>query len=119
MKVTIADLSERISFVFFPISKNSRGDIVKGSESTRCNVWAKVFPLTARISDDTPERKNTINYRVTVRYRTDILPDDEISWRGRRLKLLSPPYFLDGEKNFICMDCAEVVEDGKAYQSLP
>ena len=87
MKVTIADLSERISIVYFPTSQNKYGDIVKGDEIVRCTVWAKVYPLTAKISDDTPERDNKINYRVTIRHRTDILPDDEIVWRGRRLKM--------------------------------
>lgn len=113
MKISIADLSERISVVYFPVTKNKFGDLVKGEEVTRCAVWAKVYPLTARINDDTPERKNLISYRVTIRYRTDILPDDEIVWRGRRLKISSPPYFLDGKKIFICMDCAEVIADGK------
>lgn len=112
MQVSIADLSERISIAYFPTSQNQYGDIVQGEEIIRCTVWAKVFPLTAKINDETPERKNVINYRVTIRRRTDILPDDIIIWRGRRLKLLSPPYPFEGKRKFICMDCAEVIEDG-------
>ena len=112
MHVSIADLSERISIVYFPTTQNQYGDIVQGEEITRCIVWAKVYPLIAKINDETPERINVINYRVTIRHRTDILPNDEILWRGRRLKMLSPPFPFEGKKKFVCMDCAEVIEDG-------
>ena len=112
----IADLSERISIVYFPTDKNQYGDLVKGEENLRCTVWAKVYPLTAKISDNTPERTNNINYRVIIRHRADILPDDEIVWRRRRLKMLSPPYDYEGKRKYLTMECAEVVEDGKATQ---
>ena len=89
---SLEDLSERISVVYFETTRNSRGDIVKGEEITRCTVWAKVLPLSGRIQDETPARENSVTYRVTVRYRADILPDDEIVWRGRRLKITTPPF---------------------------
>lgn len=112
MKVTIADLNERISVIYFDTERNERGDILNVVEVERCRVWAKIYAMTAKIADDTPEHVNTINYRVTIRYRNDIKPDDEIIWRGRRLRLKSPPYSLDGKKNFTAMDCEEVIEDG-------
>ena len=119
MEVTIADLSERISIVYFPTTKNKYGDIVQGEKITRCTVWAKVYPLTAKIAEGTLERTNNINYRVIIRHRQDILPDDEIEWRGRRLKMLSPPYDYEGKRKFMNMEWAEVVEDGKTQtQSL-
>lgn len=114
MEVTIADLSERISIVYFPTTKNKYGDIVQGEKIIRCTVWAKVYPLTAKINEETPERTNNINYRVIIRHRQDILPDDEIEWRGRRLKMLSPPYDYEGKRKFLNIECAEVKEDGRA-----
>ena len=111
-KVTIADLNERIQIVYCNTERNERGDIINLQEIERCRIWAKVYALTAKISDDTPERTNKINYRVTVRHREDIKPDDEIVWRGRRLKLLSPPYCLDGKRIFTAMECEEVIADG-------
>lgn len=118
MKVTIADLRERISVIAFKTERDERGNIINMIEYERCHIWAKVYATTAKISDDTPERTNRITYRVTIRHREDIKPDDEIVWRGRRLKLLSPPYFLDGKRVFSAMDCEEVVEDGVAQESL-
>lgn len=112
MKTMIADLSERISIRYFTTERNERGDILNATEVERCHVWAKVYPLTARISEGTPEHSNKISYRVTIRRRSDIKPDDEIVWRGRRLKLLSPPYDLDGKRIFTVFDCEEVIEDG-------
>ena len=112
MEVTIANLAERISVIFFQTERNERGDVRKVSEVERCRVWARIYPSTAKISDAPPERDNKINYRVIIRHREDIKPDDEIIWRGRRLKLLSPPFPLDGKREFTAMDCEEVVQDG-------
>ena len=112
MKVTIADLSERISVRYFDVERDEFGNILRREEIERCRVWAKVYTLTGRIADTPPERANKITYRVTIRYREDILPDDEIVWRGRRFKLLSPPFHLDGRRVFTAMNCEEVIEDG-------
>lgn len=111
-KVTIADLRDRIQIIGFNTERNERGDVINVVEFERCRVWAKVYAMTARISDDTPERTNRITHRITIRYRADIKPDDEIVWRERRLKLLSPPYALEGKREFIGIDCEEVIEDG-------
>ena len=107
------DLSERIRVRYFETGRNNRGDIIKVTEQTRCELWAKVLPLTAKNFETTPERMNKITYRITVRYRTDIKPDDEILWRGRRLKLLSPPFDAESRKIFTVFDCEEVIENGE------
>ena len=111
-KVTIADLSERISVIGFITKRNERGDVLNLVEFERCRIWAKVYALTAKNVDATPEDTNTINYRVMIRHRDDIKPDDEIVWRERRLKIVSPPYDLGGRREFTAMDCEEVVSDG-------
>lgn len=113
MKITIADLNERIAVTYFNTERNERGDIINLREIERCRIWARVYATTAKISDDTPERANRITYKVTCRHRDDIKPDDEIIWRERRLKLISPPYDLDGKRIFTAMDCEEVVSDGE------
>ena len=112
MKISIADLNERIQIVYFDTERGERGDIISVQEVERCRVWAKVYALTAKNTEDTPERKNKISWRVTIRHREDIKPDDEIVWRERRLKLVSPPYNLDGKRIFTAMECEEVIADG-------
>ena len=114
-QMSVDDLTERISIVYFETTRNERGDIFKGEEITRCTVWAKVLPLTGRISDITPERKNEITYRITIRYRADISPDDEVVWRGRRLKITATPVDVESQHIWTQLDCRELVKDGKAY----
>ena len=111
-QMSVDDLTERISVVYHEISRNERGAIIKGVEVTRCEIWAKVLPLTGRINDTTPERINTVTYRITVRYRTDILPDDEIIWRGRRFKITTPPIDLEVRHMWTQINCEEVIKDG-------
>lgn len=111
-QTTTDDLSERISVVYFETTRNARGDIVKGTEITRCTVWAKVLPLNGRIQDETPQRENTVTYRVTIRFRQDIKPDDEIVWRGRRLKITTPPFDIESRHIWTQFECVEVIPDG-------
>lgn len=112
MKMKISDLRERIQIIGFTAERDERGDVISTLEFERCRVWANVYALTARINNSPPERTNKINYRVTIRHRDDLKPDDEIVWRNRRLKLLTPPFDLDGKRIFTAFDCEEVVEDG-------
>ena len=114
MKISIADLSERISVIYQETTHNEYGDIIKSTENVRCMVWANVYIISAKIADVTPERQNQITYRVIIRRRSDILPDDEILWRGKRLKMISPPYPFEGRREFICLNCTEVLADGAA-----
>lgn len=114
MKVKIADLSERITIYRRETTRNQYGDIVKVAEFVRCMVWARLEPKTARIEEKEPARASVIAWRIIIRRRTDIKPDDEILWRGRRLKMITPPYDLDGQKEFTTFEVEEVIEDGAA-----
>lgn len=110
---SIDDLSERITIVCFTTERDECGNILNQGEVERCRVWAKILPFNARTTDAPPVRTNKISYRVIIRYRTDIMPDDEIIWRGRRLTLITPPFDSESRKIFTVMDCEEVVEDGR------
>lgn len=117
MKISADDLTERIKIIFFETQRNSRGDFVKTSEKTRCEVWAKILPLSGKISDTTPEKINFINYRVTIRYRKDINPDDKIIWRGKILKITTPPFDVEVRHIWTQFDCVEVIQDGSYKQT--
>ncbi len=118
MKTSIDDLHERISIVYQKAHRNSRGDIVDEQEVIRAMVWAKVLPYGAKSEDSGISRVSDISYKVTIRYRTDIQPDDEILWRGKRLQLTAPPYDAEARNVWLVMECREAVPDGKAEESL-
>ena len=114
MRTSIDDLKERISIVYHAHTRNARGDIVPGTQSTRCTVWAKVLPLGGPMSDTGIEREAAITYRIIIRYRSDILPDDEILWRERRLVQIGTPYDAESRKIWLVLEAREAVQDGKA-----
>lgn len=111
-QMSLDNLTERIGVIFYETTRDNRGNIIKGEENIRCMLWAKVLPLTGKINDSTPERINTITYRVTIRYRTDILPDDKIIWRSKTFRLITPPIDLDNFKRWTQFDVVEVIQDG-------
>ena len=112
-QMSVDDLTEKISLRYYEFTRNSRGDLVKSSEEIRCMVWAKVLPLVGKIADSTPERINTVTYRITIRYRKDIKPDDEIVWRGRRFKIITAPIDLESRHIWTIFDVEENIKDGK------
>ena len=108
------DLSERISIVYNEPTRNNRGDIIDGSDTTRCTVWAKVLPISAkRYIDGAIELTNEISYRISIRYRPDIAPDDIILWRNKRLRQTAPPYDAEARRIYTVLTCEEMVKDGR------
>ena len=117
MKISVDDLTERIKIIFSDNVRNSRGDFVKNFEKIRCEVWAKILPLSGKISDTTPEKINSVTYRITIRYRNDIKPDDKIIWRGKILEIVTPPFDVEVRHIWTQFDCVEVIQDGSYRQT--
>ena len=114
MDVAIDDLHERIEILYRDKMRDLDGNIVDGEIHTRATVWAKVIPVTARIGEQSEETENEIIYRVTVRHREDIETTDEISWRGKKLTLVSPPYDVESRRIWTTFECRELIENGEA-----
>ena len=113
------DLTERISIIYQSTRRNERGDIVEIEDITRAEIWAKVLPIAARrYIDGAVELTNEISYRVTIRYRIDIAPDDIILWRGKRLRQTSPPYDAESCRIWTVLECEEMISDGRTKESL-
>ena len=111
MKIKIKDLSERIRIIYYLTARNEYGDLIKVREVTRCRVWARVHALAQRIDDDTPERLNKTTYRITVRWREDIQPNDEIVWRDRYFKIISAPAEFEVRHVWKVFDVQEIQKD--------
>ena len=114
MRTTIDDLKERIQILSFVNYRNELGDILQSEEVVRAECWAKVLAINAGISEGGVERTASIGYRIIVRYRDDISPDDVIKWRNKRLRITSTPYDAESRRIWTVLDCVEVVPDGKA-----
>jgi SPP1 family predicted phage head-tail adaptor len=114
MRTTIDDLKERIQILSFVNYRNELGDILQSEEVVRAECWAKVLAISAGISEGGVERTASIGYRIIMRYRDDISPDDVIKWRNKRLRITSTPYDAESRRIWTVLDCIEVVPDGKA-----
>ena len=114
MRTSIDDLTERITIVYQATSRSPRGDIVRGADVERGSMWAKILPTSAPISTGGIEREASIGYRVIIRYRSDIRPDDEVLWRGKRLRIVGTPYDAESRHIWTVIECREAVQDGKA-----
>ena len=116
MRTSIDDLKERISIVSFVNFRNEQGDILASEERIRGECWAKVLATNNPLTDGGIEEKAEIRYRIIVRYRDDILPDDLIIWRGKRLRIISTPNDAESRKIWTVCDCSEVEQDGRTQE---
>lgn len=114
MKTSIDDLTERVQLVSFVNFRNEQGDILASEERIRGEMWAKVLPTSAPITEGGVERRAEVHYRVVVRYRDDVEPDDILIWRSKRLKITDTPYDAESRRIWTVLDCVEVVPDGAA-----
>lgn len=114
IKTSMDDLTERIKIVYQTPTINSRGNVTRSTDVQRCEVWAKVLPLSSRNNLGGTERESEVTYRIVIRYRTDVLPNDEVLWRGKRLTIQNPPYDAESGKVWTVLECRENRAYGEA-----
>ena len=83
-------------------------------------TWASVIGYSSnlsqgnyssKISEKNLERQNEIDYKIIMRYRTDLHANDRILYRGRTLEIMNEPIPYDGGRRFISFNAKELVED--------
>ena len=112
MRVSMSELRHRISILRPVTETDDEGNILSSSVQEVGKAWALVLPFAAKISDGYAEKVQEVDYRIVIRYRADVRVTDRIRWNGKMLTLIAPPYPLGGKKQWLVMECRELVEDG-------
>ena len=108
----MSELRHRISILRPVTETDDEGNILSSSVQEVGKAWALVLPFAAKISDGYAEKVQEVDYRIVIRYRADVRVTDRIRWNGKMLTLIAPPYPLGGKKQWLVMECRELVEDG-------
>ena len=112
MDVSMSELRHRITFLRPVSDTDDEGNILSSSVQEIAKAWALVLPFAAKISDGYAEKVQEVDYRIVIRYRTDVRVTDIVQWNGMRLIPIAPPYPLGGKKRWLVIECRELVEDG-------
>jgi len=112
MRVSMSELRHRITFLRLVTDTDDEGNILSSSVQEISKAWALVMPFAAKISDGYAEKVQEVDYRVVVRYRTDVRVTDRIRWGNKTLTPIAPSYPLGGKKRWLVLECRELVEDG-------
>ena len=112
MDVSMSELRHRITFLRPVSDTDDEGNILAQTTQEVGKAWALVLPFAAKISDGYAEKVQEVDYRVVVRYRSDIRVTDRIRWGNKTLTPIAPPYPLGGKKRWLVIECRELVEDG-------
>ena len=112
MRVSMNELRHRISILRPVTETDDEGNILSSSVQEVGKAWALVLPFAAKILDGYAEKVQEVDYRIVIRYRADVRVTDRIRWNGKMLTLIAPPYPLGGKKQWLVMECRELVEDG-------
>ena len=112
MRVSMSELRHRISILRPVTDTDDEGNICSSSVQEISKAWALVLPFAAKISDGYAEKVQEVDYRIVIRYRTDVRVTDRIHWGNKTLIPIAPPYPLGGKKRWLVIECRELVEDG-------
>lgn len=111
MYVRLSELRQRVKILRPIAEEDSAGNLIEQGRMEVATVWAKVLPYAAKISDGYAEEVKEVDYRIAIRYRADIKVTDIIRWQGKTLRQTAPPYGKDGKRQWLIMECRELVED--------
>lgn len=70
------------------------------------DVWAKVEPVTTRDQFEGGRQVALGTYKVTIRFRADVLPSWRLMWRGRPLVIMGEPMDVGSAKSMTQLICA-------------
>ena len=112
MRVSMSELRHRISIRRPVTDTDDEGNILSSSVQELPKAWALVLPFAAKISDGYAEKVQEVDYRIVIRYRMDVRVTDRIRWGDKTLTPIAPPYPLGGKKQWLVLECRELVEDG-------
>ena len=112
MQVSMSELRHRISILRPVTETDDEGNILFSSVQELSKAWALVLPFAAKIYDGYAEKVQEVAYRIVIRYRADVRVTDRIRWGDKMLTPIAPPYPLGGKKQWLVMECRELVEDG-------
>jgi len=105
----VAKLRDKVTVYRLAILRTQHGN-EKRIWSSIGNRWASVAGYSAKMADGRVERVNEVNYRVIMRYCTDIHAGWRFGWRGRMLEAVCEPVAVDGGRQFVYFNCVERVE---------
>ena len=84
----IGDLNKRITIQY----PSEVADVYGGSTTTwteLCNIWAAIWPTSAREVIRSMQNVMEITYRIRIRYRSDILPNYRIKFGTKYFNIVS------------------------------
>lgn len=117
MQTSIDDVRERISIMRGVHVRDDMGNLVRTTETEILSCYAKVLPISAKSETGLDESVHRITYRIIIRYENvlsigTIAMTDRIKWRGKKMKLVAPPYDAESRRKWYVLECEELVEDG-------
>ena len=112
MRVSMSELRHHITILHPVTGTDDEGNILVQTTQEVGKAWALVLLFAAKISDGYAEKVQEVDYRIVIRYRADVRVTDLVQWNGKRLTPIAPPYPLGGKKQWLVMECRELVEDG-------
>ncbi|MFJ5713119.1 phage head closure protein [Neobacillus sp. NPDC093127] len=102
-------LDKRIIFLEKSKEKQAVGGHKKDEWNDVCKVWANIKPLQGREYFWAKQVHAELTIKVTIRYRTEILPSMRIKYGERTLEIIAPPINIDEKNCFLELLCKEVI----------
>jgi SPP1 family predicted phage head-tail adaptor len=106
----IGDLRERIALQRESRSRDRAGGFVT-SWLTVATVWARVAPVSTGERFMRQQMQASAEWKVTIRYRSDLSPKMRVVWNGRTFEIRGMPN-PDERRRFLDLACDELSVQG-------
>lgn len=86
--INAGQLDERVTLQAKAATQNALGEVT-GAWADVATVWAKVEPLRGREFFASGQMNSSVDHRVTIRWRSGVVPTMRLQWRGQPLEVIS------------------------------
>ena len=112
LKIYSAELNKRVTIQRPVKVTNDRGVNLNSYPNYReiHNVCASIESYGAYIKDGTAEKIYELEFRITIRYRSDLGLHDRIIYQGRVFEQILPAKDINEQHQFLQLTCREKVK---------
>ena len=104
-KVMIGELRDKVTLRRKAETADGMGGFTE-TWSDMGTAWAKVTSVRGKELMEALQLQGELTHKVFMRYRADVDEANQITWRGRTLKIVSPPIIL-GHDQWLEILCKE------------
>ena len=112
MGLAAGAFDQRVTLQVATVTRDALQEDIK-TWAKHAEVWARVEPLRSKEWFAAGQMHVGADYRVTIRWRSDLVSTMRVVWRGQPLEIVGIPIDVNGRRENLELMCSSGVRDGQ------